>query len=64
MAMLPAAAPYRASGLVLWHYSDPRRCRVVSASRGTPDVAVRRHHGSFWPPADIDRTHPQGCLGL
>jgi hypothetical protein len=40
-AVPPAAASYRASGLVLWHFSDNQRCRLESAKRPKADMDQR-----------------------
>jgi hypothetical protein len=42
MAMPLAAAPYRASGLVLWHETDLTQFMMMSGMEGKADLTVAR----------------------
>ncbi len=44
-AMPLAAAPYRASGLVLWHFETFRRASPMSVHTGRPEVTGARSKG-------------------
>src|ERR1700716_3783092 len=47
LAVPPAAAPYRASGLVLWHETDVAGAGIMSAFWGNADITWKRRHFRF-----------------
>jgi hypothetical protein len=53
MAMPLAAAPYRASGLVHWHFSDMRDSLTMSAHGSKADIPLQGRDFRFWPWTDI-----------